>query len=90
MLIISPHTVYFILSLENDVMAASKRSVKLFSLIFMLNVYQSKFTLIQAQEIVKNAQSYTRSNLLADQIFCYHYVLFKVSVIFYIYVNLFM
>ena len=42
--VLPPHTVYtvlrqfefFILSLENDVMATSKRCVKLFSLIFIL------------------------------------------------------
>lgn len=31
----------------------------------------------KVKEIIKNAQLYTRDNLLADQIFCYHYILFQ-------------
>ncbi|KAL9976452.1 hypothetical protein ACROYT_G013755 [Oculina patagonica] len=31
----------------------------------------------KAQQIAKNAQSYARSNLLSDHIFCYHLILFK-------------
>ena len=35
--------------------------------------------LLKAQQITKAAQEYTRNNLLSEHVFCYHWILFKVS-----------
>ena len=62
-LYISPHIVYFILSLENFVMAASKRCVKLFSLIFVLKC-SSKSNVIRNRKKKEEKRKKERKKLV--------------------------